>query len=654
MKQLMVTNLKTGGELGIDEGKPIYLCIGVRKDWKTFRNILQKGMRTIGEDEINNLRNKWLEFTEKQGIALTREERMFLAKHPNLRLGVDPAWPPFEFVDQKGNYAGITSGFVEAISDRLGIKMTPVPGLTWSQAHEKLKAGEIDLHPGVIRTPEREKYMNFTKPYLSFPIVTASNKNTPIFGTIQDLKGYRVGVVKDYYTEDILRHDHPYLKLVTYPTLSEALQELDAGHIDAFIDNLVVINQEINRSGLENIRISAPTAYAVDLSFGVRKDLPELIGILNKAIDDITSQEKSAIKSTWMTDVEVKVRFDYKAIMAWAIPIGGSVILIIVFIVVWNRRLGREITERKRTEAQLEQAEERSRLLLESASEGIFGVGQDGLVNFINPAGLKMLGFDAEELIGQKIHPLVHHSRTDGTPYPVEECPMYQSLIQGTTGNPDGEVLWRKDGTSFYVEYTSVPIRKNGSIAGTVVVFRDISERKEAEEAVRKSEAQLSSILKTTKQGFWLVDNDTRTLEVNDAMCEILDRPREELMGRKVYDFLDEKNRAKVRKQERMRSESKQSLYEVSLLRPDETLVPCLVNASPLFDGGGNKIGSFGMFTDITDQKQMEVTLKRNVAELERFNKLAVGREKKMIQLKEEINELLCQSNQDKKYKIVK
>jgi hypothetical protein len=137
---------------------------------------------------------------------------------------------------------------------------------------------------------------------------------------------------------------------------------LDAGHIDAFIDNLVTINQAITQSGLENARISAPTAYTVDLSLGVRKDLPELIGILNKVIDDISNPEKAAIKSTWMSDVEVKILYDFKAILAWAIPIGGSVFLIIAFVVVWNRKLGREITERKRTEAQLERAEERSRV----------------------------------------------------------------------------------------------------------------------------------------------------------------------------------------------------------------------------------------------------------------------------------------------------
>ncbi|MBW2429662.1 MAG: transporter substrate-binding domain-containing protein, partial [Deltaproteobacteria bacterium] len=137
--------------------------------------------------------------------------------------------------------------------------------------------------------------------------------------------------------------------------------------------------------------------------------------------------------------------------------------------------LARDNLEKKVADrtAALAEAEERSRLLLESAEEGIFGVGEDGLVNFINPAGLKMLGFKSEEVIGQKIHPLIHHTRPDGTPYPSEECPMDHSLTHGVIGSRDDEILWRKDGTSFPVEYTSVPIRKNGSIAGTVVVFRD-------------------------------------------------------------------------------------------------------------------------------------------------------------------------------------
>jgi PAS domain S-box-containing protein len=136
-------------------------------------------------------------------------------------------------------------------------------------------------------------------------------------------------------------------------------------------------------------------------------------------------------------------------------------------------------------------------------------------------------------------------------------------------------------------------------------------------------------------------------------MCAILGRKKEEIIGRKIYEFMDEENIEKVRRQERVRSERKRSLYEVSLMRSDGKQVPCLVNASPLFDGGGNKIGSFGMFTDITERRHIEEDLKRNVEELELFNKLAIGREIKMIQLKQEINELLGRLGQAEKYEIV-
>jgi hypothetical protein len=103
-----------------------------------------------------------------------------------------------------------------------------------------------------------------------------------------------------------------------------------------------------------------------------------------------------------------------------------------------------------------------------------------------------------------------------------------------------------------------------------------------------------------------------------------------------------------------MRKKGIHSLYEISIMRPDGQLVPCLMNASPLNDRDGNVVGSFGMTTNITERKQMEEELRRNVDELERFSKVAFGREKKMIQLKREINELMIQLGQGEKYKIVK
>ncbi len=141
----------------------------------------------------------------------------------------------------------------------------------------------------------------------------------------------------------------------------------------------------------------------------------------------------------------------------------------------------RDITERKRAADALAEAEERSRLVLESTSEGIFGVDTGGQVIFINRAAATLVGFRKDELLGKPIHGLIHHSRADGRPYPVEECPMHAAFTEGTASKIDNEVLWRKDGSSFDVEYSSTPLRKDNRLVGAVIVFRDITQRKIAE-----------------------------------------------------------------------------------------------------------------------------------------------------------------------------
>ena len=159
----------------------------------------------------------------------------------------------------------------------------------------------------------------------------------------------------------------------------------------------------------------------------------------------------------------------------------------------------RDITQRRLAEDRLAAAEERQRMILESTGEGIFGVDDGGRLMFINEAGAKLLGYDKAELHGQAIHDLIHHTRADGRHYPVEECPMHAAFADGTASKIDDEVLWRKDGTSFAVEYTSAPLRKDGALVGAVIVFHDITERKivEAELLQARDAAQEASRAKS-------------------------------------------------------------------------------------------------------------------------------------------------------------
>jgi PAS domain S-box-containing protein len=146
-----------------------------------------------------------------------------------------------------------------------------------------------------------------------------------------------------------------------------------------------------------------------------------------------------------------------------------------------------DITERKWAEDALRRVMQQNKLILDSAGEGIFGLDREGRITFINPAAAHMLGWSVEELVGQAGHPMFHHSRPDGSAYPPEDCPIYAVLQDGTSQRVDDEVFWRKDGSSLAIEYTSTPLLEEGRLAGAVVIFADITERRRAEEALRQA-----------------------------------------------------------------------------------------------------------------------------------------------------------------------
>ncbi|MGB8325382.1 MAG: response regulator, partial [Candidatus Acidiferrum sp.] len=149
-----------------------------------------------------------------------------------------------------------------------------------------------------------------------------------------------------------------------------------------------------------------------------------------------------------------------------------------------NIKTKKLLDQTKQQAETLAAVEERSRLILSSVDEGICGLTSDGIMGFLNAAGAKMLGYAPEEIINQPMHERIHYAHADGSPLPREECKMYMTAHDGQHRLVSDEVLWRKDGTNFPVEYIATPIMKGEKTVGTVVAFRDITERKRAEAEV--------------------------------------------------------------------------------------------------------------------------------------------------------------------------
>ena len=141
----------------------------------------------------------------------------------------------------------------------------------------------------------------------------------------------------------------------------------------------------------------------------------------------------------------------------------------------------RDVTERRAARDERQRLETHIRQLLDASSEGIYGLDAEGIITFINSRGSGMLGYDAAELIGQPMHQTVHYSRTDGSPYPLMECPIYRAVREGIPCEASDEVMWRKDGSSIQVEYVVSPLREGSRLSGAVINLRDITARRQAE-----------------------------------------------------------------------------------------------------------------------------------------------------------------------------
>ena len=235
-------------------------------------------------------------------IPLTEEETAWLEAHPTIRLGVDPAYPPFEFIGKAGTYQGMASDYVALIAKRLGIDMTVSPGLSWSQVIEGVKIRQVDLLPMVAETPGRREFLSFTQPYITFPTVIMTQKDHPPVRGIEDFSGKTLALVKGYFYVEEITRDYPDVEIIFSETPLEALKNVSLGAADGFVGNLGAASYLVEKNNLLNLRVASDAHVQGGLySFAVRKDWAELVPILDKALDSITQEEHQRIRTKWVS-----------------------------------------------------------------------------------------------------------------------------------------------------------------------------------------------------------------------------------------------------------------------------------------------------------------------------------------------------------------
>ncbi|MCK5873038.1 MAG: transporter substrate-binding domain-containing protein, partial [Methylococcales bacterium] len=304
----LLSNLKIDAHLSSHKTK---LGFAVRKDWPILLNILQKGLDVIPEQAHADISNHWISYINKTPataqLRLSPSEKRWLQSHTNIRMGIDPTWPPIEYIDPITlKYQGIASEYVDYLEKVLSINIPFDPALDWKQVIDLIQQGKIDILPAVSKTPERSKYLNFTRPYLSFPYVIFTRDDAKLVTSIEELIGKVFVVEKNYANHEFLMANFPTIKLMLVDNTEQALTALSLGHAEAYVGNLAATSHIILKTGQTNIKVAAPTPFNNDLAFAVRKDWPELIPIIQKALDNITQKQKNNFKRKWFS-----IRFEH-------------------------------------------------------------------------------------------------------------------------------------------------------------------------------------------------------------------------------------------------------------------------------------------------------------------------------------------------------
>lgn len=401
-------------------------------------------------------------------LHLTADEQAWLAKHPVIRVGIDRDFAPFEWINEKNQYLGMTADYMALIENSLGVRFQIIKDKTWQETLDMAKKGQLEMLSNANDTPERRAYLNFTSSYINSPIVIISDGRYGFIGELEELKGKKVAIESGYFMQDILQRDYPEIQLIPTKNEIEALKLLADETADAYVGDGISLNFIIQQEGLLNLRFSGQTQYRSQHRIAVTKDNPELLSILSKALNSISSEERNQILRRWM-GLQIEQGLKRELVFSYLL----IAFIIGLLFIYWIYRLRKEVLARKNAETEL-------RAILETEPECVKVVDSDGILLQMNQAGLTMVEAedDPSQAINQKVIDFIV----------PEDRPAFEQMSAEVLNGKEVTLEFQINGlkgTRRYMESHAVPFTdKTTGKTAVLAVTRDITEKKKADNLI--------------------------------------------------------------------------------------------------------------------------------------------------------------------------
>ncbi|USD67728.1 EAL domain-containing protein [Vibrio sp. SCSIO 43136] len=361
----MISDLSISGWLPESEMGYLEFYIGVRADQPLLLSAINKVLGSMSHSKWQDLRALWLRDMDpvsRLDLALTSTERAWLRANPTIKVTYEKHWAPFAYQDKNGEYLGLSVSYMDRISELLGVKFEPVEGSRFSDLLQPNADSEIDIIPALVKLESRLQYLDFTHSYLNVPVHLFSKVGMPLsyINQVSEIPVMaRVAVLDNYAIVEQLREQVPTLQLIHVDSVTDGLQAVLNGHADYYAGNGVSTAYYISKGAIDSIQDVGKLDLENEYGIGVRKGMPILTSILNKALIAIPEHEKQQIYNSWRS-----VRFEQQTDYTLLAQLGMATLVLALLFLYWIKRLASEVTLRRSIEESLEDTvQERTRKL---------------------------------------------------------------------------------------------------------------------------------------------------------------------------------------------------------------------------------------------------------------------------------------------------
>jgi len=346
-----------------------------------LKNILQKGLDATKKAEIDNIVANWLRKTSNSLFSLP--ELRYINENRVVKMCVNPNWTPIEFIEGE-EPEGITIDILKLISERTNLKFEHIPTKSWSESQEFLKQRKCDILPAATKTSLRQKYANFTKPYLSYNLSIVTSDDKPLVSHLDEIVDKSMSRKEGSGIITTLKQKYPHLDIVETSSYKEAFELVQDEKTYFTIATLPVLSYYKNRYSFDNLQVAGYTDMKYDLSIMVRDDNKILLRVLNKALQEISAEQKKLIHEKW-TNKKIESHIDYDLL----IKIMLLSLVVISFFIYKQIVLNKSVKE--------------SQELINATMEGII-ILEGHILKDANESAINILGYDnKEKLLGKNI-----------------------------------------------------------------------------------------------------------------------------------------------------------------------------------------------------------------------------------------------------------